>query len=191
MLATVTMSRTSSLYRAALGTAFDTLDSEVQRAHLAPLAATGTFDVEHGSAWFAPLLARLLKLPAAGRAQPVSLDVRAEGDELHWTRRIGAVRLSTRQHAAGTQIVERAGIGTLVFALAVENGALVYTQVSFSVAKVPLPARIAPQVSARVSAASPFALRAMAHERDGWNVEVHVVWRGHLVCRYWGTMAIR
>ena len=191
MPATVATPRTSSPYRAALGNAFDTLAPQVQRAHLPPLAATGTFDVEHGSTWFAPLLARLLKLPAAGGAQPVSLDVRAEGDHLHWNRHIGAVRLSTRQHAAGALIVERAGIGTIVFALAVENGALVYRQVSFSVAKVPLPRVVAPQVRARVSAASTSALRPTADRRDGWHVEVHVTWGARLVCRYAGAMAIR
>ena len=191
MPAMVATCRGSAPYRAALGIAFDTLDPEVQRAHLAPLAAAGTFDVEHGSTWFAPLLARLLKLPAAGRAQPVSLDVRAEGNQLLWTRDIGDVRLSTRQQAAGAHIVERAGLGTIVFALAVENGALVYAQVSFSVAKVPLPRVVAPQVSARVSTAPSFALRTTADRRDGWHVEVHVSWRGHLVCRYSGPMAIR
>ena len=191
MPATVATSRMSSPYRAALGNAFETLAPEVQRAHLAPLAAAGIFDVEHGSSWFAPLLARLLKLPAAGRAQPVSLEVRAEGDQLLWTRHIGEVRLSTRQHAAGTHIVERAGLGAIVFALAAENGALVYTQVSFSVATLRLPRVVAPRVSARVSAASTFALRPTADRRDGWHVEVHVAWRGHFVCRYSGPMAIR
>ena len=191
MPATVATSRTSSPYRAALGNAFDTLDPEVRRAHLPPLVATGTFDVEHGSAWFAPLLARLLKLPAAGRAQPVTLEVRADGDQLLWSRHIGEVRLATRQHAAGTHIVERAGIGEIVFALAVENGALVYTQVSFSIAKIPLPRAVAPQISARVSPASTFARRAAADRRDGWHVEVHVAWRARLVCRYSGAMTIR
>ena len=110
---------------------------------------------------------------------------------MHWTRQIGAVRLSTRQRAAGTHIVERAGIGTIVFALAVENGALVYRQVSFSVAKVPLPRVVAPQVTARVSPASTFALRSTADKRDAWHVEVHVAWRARLVCRYSGAMTIR
>ena len=191
MPATVATSRTSSPYRAALGRAFDTLNPQVQRAHLAPLVATGIFNVEHGSTWFAPILARLLKLPASGRTQPVSLEVRAAGDHLLWTRQIGAVRLSTRQYAAGTRIIERAGIGEIEFALAVESGALIYTQVSFSVAKVPLPRVVAPQVSARVSPASTFALRATADRRNGWHVEVNVAWRARLVCRYSGLMAIR
>jgi hypothetical protein len=170
----------SSPYQVALGSAFKTLHSHVQRAHLPPLVAAGTFDVEHGSTWFAPLLARLLKLPVAGRAQSVRLELRGEGDRLLWTRHIGAVRVATRQHAAGTHIVERAGIGAIVFAVTVENGAMVYTQASFTVAKVPLPRAVAPHVSARVSST-----------RGGWHVEVHVAWRARLVCRYAGPMATR
>ena len=180
MPATVGISTTSSPYQLALGNAFETLDPHVQRAHLPPLVATGTFDVEHGSTWFAPVLARLLKLPAAGRAQSVRLEVRAEGDQLLWIRHIGAVRIVTRQHAAGTHIIERSGIAAIVFALTVDNSALCYTQVSFTVAKVRLPLAVAPHVRARVSGT-----------RDGWHVEVHVEWRARLVCRYTGRMAIQ
>ena len=180
MPSTVGMSGTSSPYQGALGSDFETLHPHVQRAHLPPLSATGTFDVEHGSTWFAPVLTRLLRLPAAGRTQSVRLEVRAEGDQLRWTRQIGVVRIVSRQHAAGTHIIERAGIAAIVFALTVDNGALCYTQVSFTVAKVPLPSAVAPHVSARVSGT-----------RDGWHVEVHVEWRARLVCRYTGRMAIQ
>ena len=168
----------SSPYEAALGATFEALPMEVRRAHLAPLVAAGTFDVEHGSHWFAPMLVRLLKLPGAGRARRVQLEVTAHRQELFWARRIGDVFLRTRQRAVGSKIAERSGLGTIVFDLTAQDGALVYQQSEFRVAGVPIPQLVAPVVRARVTAAS-----------GGWHVEVHVAWRGHLICRYAGLMA--
>ena len=76
------------------------------------------------------LLIALMKLPAAGSRQPVQLEVTADGAELIWTRRIGATILRTRQRASGSRLVERAGVGRISFALAVEDGALLYRQLS-------------------------------------------------------------
>ena len=168
-----------SPYEAALGGAFETLPSEVRRAHVAPLVAVGTFDVDHGSHWITPALVKLLNLPEAGRGQMVRLEVAAHGDELLWARRIGAVSLLTRQRAAGRRIVERVGLGTIVFDVAARDGALVYQQCCLRVAGLPIPRFVAPLVNARVSAAA-----------RGWHVEVRVTWRTHLVCRYAGKMAV-
>jgi len=168
-----------SPYEAVLEDAFAALAPEVRRAHLAPLVAAGLLNVEHGSHWLAPLLVRLLKLPAAGREQPARLEVSPCGDELLWTRQIGIVVLRTRQRAARSRLVERMGPGTIAFRLAASNGALLYQQVSFSVVGIPVPAFIAPHVSARIS-------RSVV---DRWHVEVTVLWRRHLVCRYSGQMS--
>ena len=169
--------RTPSPYETALQDAFLALDPEVRRAHLAPLVAVGNVDVEHGSHWLAQPLIRILRLPTAGRLEPVRLDVTRDGDELVWSRRIGSLDLRTRQRAAGSGIEERVGPGTIVFDLIAENGALRYRQTSFKVARIPVPPAIAPQVDARVSA-----------EAGGWRVDVRVTWRTHLVCRYAGRM---
>jgi hypothetical protein len=175
----VKTARPCSPYEVALKDGFFALDPEVQRAHLAPLVATGRFDVERGSHWIAPVLAGLLALPVAGRGQPVQLEVIAQGNELLWTRRIGAVLLRTRQRASGPRIVERAGLGHIVFEVAGENGALLYRQTAVYFAGIPLPRFLAPGVRARVSAAP-----------GGWDVEVRVEWRTHLVCRYGGRMVM-
>ena len=169
-----------SPYEAALGGAFPTLAPEVQRAHRAPLVAAGALDVEHGSHWLTPVLVKLLKLPAGGCGQRTRLEVASEGDELVWTRQIGAVTLRTRQRASTSHMVERIGPGRIAFQLTVDDGALLCRQVSLSVAGIPVPPLVAPQVTARVSAAGP----------EGWNVAVVVVWRGHLVCRYAGEMSV-
>ena len=169
--------RQCSLYEAVLGDAFASLHAHVRRAHLPPLGAEGTIDVEHGSGWLARLMVGLMKLPAAGTRQAVRLDVAWEGEELVWTRRIGDVVLRTRQRASGSRLVERSGLGRISFDLAVEEGALLYRHRAIHVAGLRVPSALGPRVSADVSATV-----------DGWHVVVTVTWRGRIVCRYAGAL---
>src|SRR3954469_12831720 len=78
-----------SPYEAVLGPTFALLHVHVRRAHLPPLRAEGSMDVEHGPGWLTPSIVWLMKLPAAGPCQQVRLDVATDGTELVWTRRIG------------------------------------------------------------------------------------------------------
>ena len=165
------------LYPGVLGDAFVRLHPFVQRAHVPPLVARGSFDVEHGSHPLTPILIALLRLPASGAAQPLHLDVAAMAGALTWTRRIGTRVLRTQQHARGTRMVEVSGPGRLEFEVRVHDGALDYRLVDMRVARVRVPLFIRPHVAARVSAAP-----------NGWQVEVTVTWRDHLVCRYGGVM---
>ena len=169
--------RIPSPYEAVLGDAFASLHAHVRRAHLPPLRAEGTIDVEHGPGWLARPLIWLMKLPAAGLRQPVWLDVMNDGAELVWTRRIGGVILRTRQRASGSRVVERAGLGRVSFDLAVQDGALLYRQSSIHVAGLPVPTSVSPRVGAVVSATA-----------EGWRVVVTVTWRGRVLCRYGGTI---
>jgi hypothetical protein len=166
-----------SVYEVILGPAFASLHANVRRAHLPPLRAEGTFDVEHRGGWPARSIIWLMKLPAAGARQPVRLDVAEDGPELVWTRRIGASHLRTRQRASGSGIVERLGVGRISFELAAEDGALLYRQTALHVAGVPVPASLSPRVGAVISATT-----------EGWHVMVTVRWHGRIVCRYGGTM---
>jgi hypothetical protein len=166
-----------SVYRAVLGPAFAQLHPFVQQAHLAPLVATGTLDVERGRHWTTPILAHLMSLPRAGTAQPVRLDVFAAGDGMRWRRRIGRVPLQTTQQHQDGRLVERHGLGRIVFSLEARGGALLYHQVAMHVGGLPVPDRVAPQVTAIV-----------APDVEGWTVNVHVTWRGRLVCRYAGRI---
>jgi hypothetical protein len=166
-----------SPYEAVLGQAFASLHAHVRRAHLPPLRAEGTIDVEHGSGWLTSPIVWLMKLPAAGPGQPVRLDVVEDGAELVWTRRIGTSVLRTRQRASGSRLVERTGLGRVSFDLAVEDGALRYRQSFTHVAGLPLPLALSPRVGAVVSAMP-----------EGWRVAVTVKWRGRIVCRYAGTI---
>ena len=159
--------RSKSPYEAVLGEAFATLHAHVRRAHLPPLRAEGTMDVEHGQGWVARPIIWLMNLPAAGPRQPVRLDVAANGSELVWTRRVGVSVLRTRQRECGSRLVERSGLGRVSFDLAVDDGALLYRQSSFHVAGLPVPSSLSPRVGAVVSATA-----------DGWHVVVTVAWAG-------------
>jgi hypothetical protein len=166
-----------SPYEAVLGEAFASLHAHVRRAHLPPLCAEGTIDVEHGPGWLARPMIWLMKLPAAGPRQAVRLDVAEDGSELVWTRRIGRSILRTRQCASGSRLVERSGLGRVSFDLAVEDGALLYRQSTIHVAGLPVPSSLSPRVGAVVSATG-----------EGWHVLVTVEWRGRILCRYAGTI---
>jgi hypothetical protein len=168
---------TGALCQIVLGEAFAALDPNVRRGQLAPLAAEGTLDVQHGGWWLTPLMIWLMTLPAAGRGQPVRLDVTPIGAAVEWTRRIGSSVLTTRQRAMGGRLIEQNGIGSVAFGLHVEDGALLYRQISMRVAGVQIPACVSPRVGVRVSSAA-----------VGWRVEVTVTWRDHLVCRYAGCL---
>ena len=169
--------RSCTPYEAILGEAFESLHAHVRRAHLPPLCAEGTIDVEHGQGWLARPLIWLMKLPAAGPRQPVRLDVAGDGSELVWTRRIGGSILRTRQYAAGSRLVERSGFGRVSFNLAAEDGALRYLQSSIHVAGLRVPWSLSPRVGAVVSATL-----------EGWRVVVTVEWRGQILCRYAGAI---
>jgi hypothetical protein len=160
-----------------LGASFASLHAHVRRAHLPPLHAQGTIDVEHGPGWPVRPLVWLMKLPAAGLRQPVCLDVEEDGTELVWTRRIGGSILRTRQRVSGSRLVERSGLGRVSFDLAVEDGALFYRQSALHAAGLPFPPSLSPLVDAVVSATA-----------DGWRVAVTVTWRGRLICRYAGAI---
>ena len=98
--------------------------------------------------WLAPPIIRLMKLPAAGTALPVGLEVVERGPELVWTRRIGKSLLRTRQRARGSRLVERSGFGRISFDLAVHDGALLYRQTSLHIAGLRLPSSLSPRVEA-------------------------------------------
>jgi len=166
-----------SPYEAVLGETFASLHPHVRSAHLPPLRAHGTIDVEHGPGWLPRPMIWLMKLPAAGPRQPVRLEVAEDGSDLVWTRRIGKCILRTRQRASGARLVERSGIGRIAFNLAVEDGALLYRQSAIHVAGLPVPPSLSPHVAAVVSATA-----------EGWRVEVTVKWRTRFVCRYAGMI---
>jgi hypothetical protein len=167
----------SSPYREILGDDFDQLHPHVQRAHLAPLIATGSLDVTHGSGVVAGAMRKAMHLPSAGLGQPVSLSVTAVPGGIEWSRRIGSTPLKTLQTNSRGKLVERGGPGKVLFTLEVADGSLRYLQHSASFLGVPVPRLLSPSVAGLVSPTD-----------DGWRVEVIVTWRGRLICQYQGEM---
>lgn len=173
----------ANVYDELLGPAFAALHPHVRDAHRSPLDAKGTIDVVHGSHWLTRLLVGLFSLPAAGSAQPtvvrVADEVSAAGHrQMRWSRLIGHSELQTRQSARRGLLVEQNGRGAVEFALREEQGALVYDQRSMRLLQIPLWSPLSPRIHARVSPAA-----------VGWHVDVRVEWRGHLICRYAGSMS--
>jgi len=140
-------------------------------------------NIVHGSHGMTRLIVGLMGLPAAGSEKPVTLRVTEEAGrggprQMLWIREFGASSLITRQSARRGRLVERSGPGTIVYTLHEKDGALVYEQESMRFLHVPLWAGLTPVVSARASPAA-----------AGWDVDVVVQWRGHLMCRYAGRMS--
>lgn len=124
-----------------------------------------------------------MNLPAAGSALPVALQVSstvngAGREVMDWSRQFGTSRLRTRQSAWRGLLLERSGAGSITYALSEEHGSLVYAQRSMRILNLPIWSGFTPVVHALASPAA-----------AGWQVDVTVHWRGHLICRYTGGMS--
>ncbi len=183
--------RRLSPYEELLGAGYLALHPHVRTAHQAPLVATGTMDVVHGGHPLTPLFVRAMKLPSQGASLPVTLRVAFErrstgGNDtspeavLVWQRQIGKTGLETRQCARHQRLIEKSGAGSVEFVLHADPyGGLRYEHAASRFLRVRLPRAFSPRVNALVSPTP-----------DGWNVDVRVEWRGHLICRYGGTMRV-
>ena len=108
--------RSCSPYEVVLGEAFASLHAHVRRAHLPPLRAEGTIDVEHGTGWLArPMIwvdeASRRGAPSSGAAR------RRRGRLGVWCGRAASVgQFSGRVNArSGSRLVERSGLGRVSF----------------------------------------------------------------------------
>jgi hypothetical protein len=145
----------AGLYARLLGPAWHGLGEAVRRLHQggAAVRAAGVFRVGRGASGPARLLARLAGLPAAGEAVDVRLTVvpRRGGEE--WRRTFAGRPLVSRQRAAPDGLLAE-GMGPLElwFRLEAAGGALHYHTQAASLLlgplRIPLPARLAPRVSA-------------------------------------------
>jgi hypothetical protein len=145
----------SGLYLKLLGASWPDLDVAIRRLHDSgeTVNAVGVFQVRHGSNRLARALARLARLPAAGEAVDVRLQVSAREEGEEWRRTFALHPLVSLQSDLGAGLlVERMGIVEMRFRLAVAGGALSYQTVSaalrFGSLRVPLPHRLRPCVMA-------------------------------------------
>jgi len=144
------------LYRRLLGASWDELPAVLRRLHgeSVPVRAAGTMRVRHGENGLARMLARLARLPAAGEAVDVRLDVIPEGDGEAWRRSFrGRPLVSFQWGGPHGLLVERIGLLEARFRLEVVGGALLYHPAGAAVClgplRLPLPSWWAPRISAR------------------------------------------
>jgi hypothetical protein len=114
----------------------------------------GWFDVRHGNNAAARLLARLMRLPAAGARVPVRLVVTRAGGVERWHRTFAGRDFVTYQRRTADGLTaERAGPFEILFRIGERDGARRYRQAGFAFRlgrlRVPLPSWISPRVVAR------------------------------------------
>ncbi len=145
------------LYERLVGAAWGRLPDPVRRLHPAgsSVRGAGRFDVRHGGRSAARLLARLMRLPAEGRAVPVVLTVEPEGaGGERWRRDFDGKPFVTHQRERTPGLLaDRAGAVEMYFRMEADGAALVYRQAGVALRlgplRVPLPRALAPHIEAR------------------------------------------
>jgi hypothetical protein len=120
----------ASLYERILGAAWDALDESLRRAHTVErkMTACGDFEVRSGAGRLSRLLARMLRLPRAGRREG-RLTVTPIGTCERWHRQFGSEALVSIQSGLGPGLLaERFGCVEFRFALEIAGTALRYRQ---------------------------------------------------------------
>jgi hypothetical protein len=168
------------LYAQLLGPAWERLAEPLRRARLEGqrLRLGGTFCVRRGESPLARLLARILRLPAAGEEVATTLTVSRTATGEKWMRSFaGAEMITTQTAAADDTMRERFGIIEIVCRLEANSDAIVYRQVGaalrLGVVRLPLPRRLWPVVEGIEKADGPATTRV--------SVRVSVPLAGHLI----------
>ncbi|HEX9668340.1 MAG TPA: DUF4166 domain-containing protein [Thermoanaerobaculia bacterium] len=154
------------LYPRLLGPAWETLDEAVRRMHTvgAGLSVRGLFRVWRAPGLLARALCRLARLPPPGEAVETRLVVTGDGERERWARSFGGRPLVSDESAGGDGLlVERVPPLELRFRLEPHAGALHLRQAGVALRlaglRVPLPAFLAPRVTARETPAGDGAVR--------------------------------
>lgn len=118
------------------------------------MRASGSFNVRHGSNAAARLLARLLRLPAAGASVHTRLVVTPTREGERWHRTFAGRDFVTYQRrTADGLMAERAGAFEILFRLDERGGMRRYRQVGFALRlgrlRIRLPRRLSPRVVGR------------------------------------------
>lgn len=149
------MNAPSRLYQKLLGASWHDLDVALRRLHDSgeTVRAVGVFRVRRGSGRLARALARLGRLPAAGEAVDVRLQVTVREGAEEWRRTFAGRPLVSAQSNLGAGLLaERMGIVEMRFLLEAVGGALNYQTVSVALRlgylRVPLPYWLSPCVTA-------------------------------------------
>jgi Domain of unknown function (DUF4166) len=149
------MKAPSRLYQKLLGASWPDLDVVLRRLHDSgeTVRAVGVFRVRRGNNRLARMMARLARLPAAGEAVDVRLQVTAQEESEEWRRTFAGRPLVSMQYDRGAGLLmERLGTAEMLLRLEVVGGALSYQTLSATLRlgflRVTLPYRLSPNVTA-------------------------------------------
>lgn len=161
-----------ALYPSLLGAAWPMLDAAIQRVHGAAgaVAIQGTIDVVGASNWLGRALARLLRLPRAGKGLPMTLHVVPKHGGETWRRSFAGKPLVTWQgRDARGRMLEHFGLLEMAFRLSVSAGALDYAHVGTALRlgrlHLPLPSFLAPKITARETSDGPKTVHMVVEVR--------------------------
>jgi len=117
----------------------------------------GTFQVQRGRGLLARLLGWLLRLPPAGEAVPIRVQVEREGERLLWTRWFGTHALRTEERTRDDLLLECRGPFVIAHRPVLTVEGLDHVQVFAGAGAgrfcVRLPRMLAPRIVASVRAA--------------------------------------
>lgn len=166
------------VYHQILGSDFDQLGTELKKFHSHPERVSGCLTVTHSKVLVPKLFVWLMRLPKAGSDLQTTLVVDEQDDLEKWERKIGSVKLVTKQYSRNGRLVESAGPINFVFDLEVESGAMIFHHYRSEIFGVPMPTRIAPIIDARVDP-----------DESGWAVCVNIQCpRYGTICKYEGRI---
>ena len=144
----------SALFPMLLGdAAFSTLPQRVQALHLASGTRSyrGQADVMRGTGLLARLCGWATAQPPAGQGVALQVEIATTAAGERWTRDFAGHPMRSTMWASDGLLCERLGLVTFAFALAAEEGALVWRVRRVRAIGLPLPARWFGGVRARES----------------------------------------
>ena len=165
-------------YKELLGEGWSRLSLGAVMAHTVPVCASGTFSVRHGRGLVGRLIAQLLRLPPAGEAKRVRVELQAEGERVRWIRSFDDHTFETLQWRSGDVLIEKVGSTQMIFRITEQVGSLVYKQIGAKWRGMPVPMTV--------------SVAAVASDsNNGWRVDVSVrAWPFGEICTYGGDLSI-
>lgn len=142
---------TPPLFRRVLGSTIDDLPPTLREAHDSPndQCWRGMAQVEASTNPLARLLCRLMRLPAAGTAIPVTVQFERRGTAEHWHRDFAGRRYRSTLVERNGLMIERMGMATNIFHVSVQDGALRLDLIGFRFLGLALPTALRPHCHAR------------------------------------------
>ena len=154
-----------TLYQRLLGKDFTRLPPILQQFHSLPEGgcAEGVIAVERGAGVLRQVAAHISRLPKAGAAVPLRLQVMPQAGKELWLRHFDGQCVQTLQWQEGPYLVEKAGPLRFVFQLAADEHGLTFYPQPNRMCGLQLPERMTLRVSARARGAG-----------DSWHITVTI-----------------